>query len=39
MLDYHFLAISLEMMGKAIAVWDIEDLGVGVARRRHRAFR
>ncbi|MEH2010907.1 hypothetical protein [Nostoc sp.] len=35
------------MIGKAIArvltcqfaVWDIADLGVGVARRRHRALR
>lgn len=25
------------MIRKAIAVWDIGDLGVGVARRRHRA--
>ncbi len=41
MLDYHFLAIC------QFAVWDIADLGVGVARtsaalsdlRRHRALR
>ncbi|MEH2333088.1 hypothetical protein [Nostoc sp.] len=33
MLDHHFLAIC------QFAVWDVVDLGVGVARRRHRALR
>ncbi|MEH2140404.1 hypothetical protein [Nostoc sp.] len=36
MLDRHFLAIALTCR---FAVWDIADLGVGVARRRHRALR
>ena len=33
MLDIIILAIC------QFAVWDIADLGVGVARRRHRALR
>ncbi|WP_180277637.1 hypothetical protein [Nostoc sp. 'Peltigera malacea cyanobiont' DB3992] len=33
MLDHDFWAI------RQFAVWDIVDLGVGVARRRHRALR
>ncbi len=33
MLDHHFLVIC------QFAIWDIVDLGVGVARRRHRTLR